>query len=56
MTIDEIISALQDRKLTVVADKTSLHYNTLRAIASGENRNPSYETYAALVEYLKENK
>lgn len=52
MTIDEIREALRDRKITLVAQATGLHENTLYRIVSGKNLNPSYETIRRLVEYL----
>jgi transcriptional regulator with XRE-family HTH domain len=52
MTIDEIREALRDRKLTLVAQATGLHENTIYRIASGRNQNPSYDTIRKLVEYL----
>lgn len=36
MNLEQIKEALQDRKLTVVADKTGLSYDTIRRVASGE--------------------
>jgi hypothetical protein len=44
MQLDEIRQGLQDRRLTVVAQATGLHYNTVRAISTGENTNPTNET------------
>ncbi len=52
MTLSEIQAALQDRRLRRVAEATGLHYNTVRAIASGTNTNPSLSTMQALEVYL----
>jgi hypothetical protein len=53
MNLDEIRQGLQDRRLSMVADATGLHYNTVRAISAGENKNPTHETMQRLVDYLK---
>lgn len=52
MTIDQIIEGLSDRKLTKVAEDTGLKYHTVMEVANGKRRNPTYETYIALVNYL----
>jgi transcriptional regulator with XRE-family HTH domain len=52
MTIDEIRTALQDRRLTVIAAQTGLHYNTISAIKRGEQINPQYDTMIKLSTYL----
>jgi transcriptional regulator with XRE-family HTH domain len=52
MTIEEIRAALHDRKLTVVASSTGLHYNTISSIKRGEQLNPNYDTLARLSAYL----
>ena len=51
--LEKIRAALADRRLARVAAETGLHENTLRAIANGKNQNPSLETVAKLVAYLK---
>lgn len=43
---------LADRNLVVVSKKTKLHVNTVRAIASGRNKNPTEETLEKLLKYL----
>jgi transcriptional regulator with XRE-family HTH domain len=52
MTIDEIRLALQDRRLTTIAQATGLHYNTVIAIKRGDQLNPSYDTLSRLSAYL----
>lgn len=52
MTIDEIRAALQDRRLTVIAAQTGLHYNTISAIKRGDQTNPQYDTMIKLSTYL----
>lgn len=53
MSLDEIRKGLQDRRLSIVAEATGLHYNTVRAISVGENTNPTHETMRLLSDYLK---
>jgi transcriptional regulator with XRE-family HTH domain len=52
LTLEEIVDGLHDRKLGVVADKTGMHRNTLTAIRSGRNANPTYAVLKALSDYL----
>ena len=51
-SLEKIRSALQDRRLSAVANATGIHYNTLLAIRAGTNRNPRLDTVMALDEYL----
>ena len=50
--LNKIKVALRDRNLSKVAIQACLHENTVRAIASGKNLNPSYETIKKLSAYL----
>jgi hypothetical protein len=52
LDLDEIKSALQDRRLDVVSDATGLHRNTIHGIRSGKVCNPSYDAVKALSDYL----
>ncbi len=52
LTLEEIRLALADRRLDRVSEATGVHANTLYAIRSGANRNPSYRTLKALSDYL----
>ena len=52
ITMEKIRRALEDRKLAKVAIQTGLHENTIRAIASGKNTNPTMQTFEKLVQYL----
>ena len=49
--IDDIRNALQDRRLTVVAEKCGLSHPTVKAIASG-NEKISLNTWKKLSDYL----
>jgi len=53
MTLDEIRTALKDRRLSVVAEKTGLHYNTLYSLMRGENPDPRLSTMQTLSDYLE---
>jgi hypothetical protein len=53
MTIDEIKTALEDRTLTVVSERTGVHYNTLLRIKMGLTTSPRRDTLAALSAYLR---
>lgn len=55
MTLTEIRDALQDRRLSVIAERTGIHENTIRAIRDGKNTNPTFGVFSALTDYLKGN-
>lgn len=50
--LEEIRENLHDRKLTVVADCTGLHYNTVYRIANGKSKDPAYSVIKRLSDYL----
>jgi len=52
MTIDEMREALSDRKIRVVSEETGVKYHTVLNIANGKHKNPTYENYKALLDYL----
>jgi len=53
LTLELIRAQLQDRRLTVISEKTGLHPNTLRDIRNNADCNPSHRVLAALSEYMK---
>lgn len=53
MTVEQIKSALQDRRLQIVADATGMHYNTLKYIRDGVSTDLKHETVAKLSIYLE---
>ena len=53
LTIEQIRTALQDRRIDVVAVSADVSYSTVRDIRSGANTNPTYETMAKLSDYLE---
>jgi DNA-binding Xre family transcriptional regulator len=55
MTIDEIQKALADRNLQKVSDSTEISYYTIRRIANGEAKRPSYEDIEKIKAYLERN-
>ena len=52
LTMEQIATALQDRKLKVVARETGLHYHTVRRLATEKDVNPKLTTMRTLSEYL----
>ena len=52
LTLEQIRSQLQDRRLTVIAERTGLHPNTLRDIRNNADCNPSHRVLAALSDYF----
>ena len=52
MTLDQILRSLDDRNLTVVADRVGLSKMTLYRITSGKMM-PSYDTLQKLSDYLE---
>ena len=55
LTLQEIRAALQDRVVEAVAAATGIHRNTVAAIKSGKNENPTYFVMRKLSEYLTGN-
>jgi N-acetylmuramic acid 6-phosphate (MurNAc-6-P) etherase len=53
MTLEEIKTQLQDRRVDIVAQATGLHYNSVQRIRSGANSNPSYNVMKLLSDYLE---
>ena len=53
LTIEQIRTALQDRRIDVVAVSADVGYSTVRDIRSGANTNPTYEPRSKLSDYLE---
>ncbi len=53
MTLESIREALKDRRVSMVAEATGLHYNTVRDLRDNENANPTYKVLKALSDYLE---
>jgi transcriptional regulator with XRE-family HTH domain len=52
-TLEQIRTALDDRNVEKVAERTGIHRNTISAIRAGTNQNPTYSTIKALSDYLR---
>ena len=52
MTLEQIRSALADRKVAVVARATKIHPNTIRNILKDIEANPTHRVVKALSDYL----
>jgi len=55
MTLEQIKSALQDRRLQRIAKATGLHYNTLRNIRDNPDANPTHDVIKKIEQYLTVN-
>lgn len=51
MTLEQIRSALADRKVAMVARATKVHPNTIRSILKNQ-ANPTHRVVKALADYL----
>lgn len=47
-----VVAGLKDRSLAKVARIVGLHENTVRRVASGDNKKPTVETLEKLADYL----
>jgi transcriptional regulator with XRE-family HTH domain len=52
LTLEQIRTALDDRNVEKVSQRTGIHRNTIAAIRNGANANPTYATMKALSDYL----
>lgn len=52
LNLDQIRAALDDRNLEKVAENTGIHRNTISALRTGINTNPTYATLKTLSDYL----
>lgn len=55
LTLTEVQTALQDRRLPAVAAATGLAYDTVRRVANGDVAAVSYDTVKRLSDYLEGN-
>lgn len=53
MTLEEIRRELSDRNISEVARRIGMHRQQLWLIASGINKNPTYETLKRISDYLE---
>ena len=52
MDLEGVVKALQDRRLSVVADRIGVSYQTLLRISNGATKKPQYEVMIKLLNYL----
>ena len=52
MTLEQVKEKLQDRNIAEVSRRCNLQYQTVFNIATGRNKNPSYNTVLKLINYL----
>jgi transcriptional regulator with XRE-family HTH domain len=55
MKLDEIRELLKDRRVSMIAEATGIHFNTIREIRDNENANPTYKVMTKLTDYLESN-
>ena len=53
MTLEQILMALQDRRLSVIAKATGLSVQTLRRFRDGKAMRPAHDTMQRLTAYLE---
>jgi len=53
MKLEDIRTQLKDRRVSMVAHETGLHFNTIRALRDDEDANPTYKVMQALTKYLE---
>ena len=51
--LEEIVKHLQDKNLSIVAERTDISYNTLKNIRDGGNTNPTLNVLSTLYIYLE---
>ena len=52
LNLEQIRTALDDRNVEKVSARTGIHRNTIAAIRTGANANPTYATLKLLSDYL----
>ena len=55
MTPEQLRTALHKETLIEIAKGSGVHYNTVRAIASGKIQNPTYRIMQKISKYLQRN-
>ncbi len=53
LTLEEVQNKLKDRRLKIVANETGLSYDTVRRIAYGHFKDPSYSVIKKISDYLE---
>jgi hypothetical protein len=52
LNLEQLRTALDDRNVEKVSQRTGIHRNTIAAIRNGANANPTYATMKVLSDYL----
>lgn len=52
MKLEELRGLLQDRRVSIVAKATGIHFNTIREIRDNKDANPTYRVITKLADYL----
>ena len=55
MRLEDIRGLLQDRRVSIVAKATGIHFNTIREIRDNQDANPTYRVMIKLTKYLESN-
>jgi hypothetical protein len=55
MKLEDIRGLLKDRRVSIIAEATGIHFNTIREIRDNENANPTYRVMTKLTDYLENN-
>jgi len=55
MKLEEIRELLKDRRVSMIAEATGIHFNTIREIRDNKNANPTYKVMTKLTDYLESN-
>jgi len=53
VTLEQVVDALRTANLSYLVRVTGLHYNTIRRIKTGENKNPTHHTIQTLSKHLR---
>jgi transcriptional regulator with XRE-family HTH domain len=52
LTLEQIRTLLKDRRVSIIAKETGIHFNTIRDIRDNEHANPTYRVITKLSEYF----
>jgi hypothetical protein len=55
MRLEDIRGLLKDRRVSIVAKATGIHFNTIREVRDNQDANPTYRVMTKLIEYLEGN-
>lgn len=52
LTLEQIRDLLKDRRVSMIAKETGIHFNTIRDIRDNDKANPTYRVITKLSEYF----